>query len=166
MSDPIKPEGVRVRPATRYDLPEIIRMLADDQLGQHRERYIDSLPQPYYDAFERIERDPHAELIVAEVNGAVAATLHLNFLTYLSHGGGTRAQIEAVRVDRLLRDRGLGERRLKWAIERSESKGCHLVQLTTNVARLDAQRFYKRLGFVPSHIGMKLDLTSQEETAP
>jgi hypothetical protein len=33
-----------------------------------------------------------------------------------------------------------------------------LIQLTTNKVRVDAQRFYQRLGFTPSHIGMKLVL--------
>jgi hypothetical protein len=32
------------------------------------------------------------------------------------------------------------------------------VQLTTNAARTDAQRFYKSLGFEASHVGMKLKL--------
>jgi hypothetical protein len=33
-----------------------------------------------------------------------------------------------------------------------------LVQLTTDKSRLDAHRFYRRLGFVASHEGMKLAL--------
>ena len=38
-------------------------------------------------------------------------------------------------------------------------RGCRLVQLTTNNGRTDAQRFYERLGFRATHVGMKLDLT-------
>ena len=30
-----------------------------------------------------------------------------------------------------------------------------LVQLTSDAARVDAHRFYERLGFVPSHVGFK-----------
>ena len=37
-------------------------------------------------------------------------------------------------------------------------RGCALVQLTTDKARTDAHRFYRRLGFVASHEGMKLAL--------
>ena len=32
------------------------------------------------------------------------------------------------------------------------------MQLTTDSSRGDAQRFYERLGFEASHLGMKLDL--------
>jgi GNAT superfamily N-acetyltransferase len=44
------------------------------------------------------------------------------------------------------------------AIERARSRGCGIVQLTTNKARDDARRFYERLGFNATHEGMKLML--------
>jgi GNAT superfamily N-acetyltransferase len=44
------------------------------------------------------------------------------------------------------------------AVERARAAGCRLIQLTTDRARADAHRFYERLGFVPSHVGMKLAL--------
>ena len=148
-----------VRRATRADLPAIVRLLADDPLGRARECYAEPLPASYYAAFARIDADPAHELVVAEVAGEVAGTLQLSLLPYLTYQGGTRAQIEAVRVDRRFRGHGLGQRLITWAIERAREAGCHLVQLTTNASREDARRFYTRLGFVPSHIGMKLDLT-------
>src|SRR5687767_4475045 len=53
------------RQATREDLPEIVRMLADDFLGETRERYESPLPESYVKAFEEIEADKNNELIVA-----------------------------------------------------------------------------------------------------
>jgi GNAT superfamily N-acetyltransferase len=47
---------------------------------------------------------------------------------------------------------------MRHAIDRARAAGCGLVQLTTDRSRTDAHRFYERLGFVPSHVGMKLDL--------
>ena len=47
---------------------------------------------------------------------------------------------------------------MEWVIERARERNCRLVQLTTNRARVDAQRFYEQLGFTPSHVGMKLHL--------
>jgi GNAT superfamily N-acetyltransferase len=64
-----------------------------------------------------------------------------------------------VRVAEAYRSRGIGGQLFAWAIERARQLGCHVVQLTTNASRADAQRFYTRLGFTPSHVGMKLDLT-------
>lgn len=45
-----------------------------------------------------------------------------------------------------------------WAIEESRRLGVDLVQLTSDRTRTDAHRFYERLGFVPSHLGFKLQL--------
>ena len=44
------------------------------------------------------------------------------------------------------------------AIDRARADGCTLVQLTTDKRRGDAHRFYERLGFEASHVGMKLAL--------
>jgi ribosomal protein S18 acetylase RimI-like enzyme len=80
------------------------------------------------------------------------------FLPSLSYQGGLRAQIESVRVDRKYQNQGIGSRMMKWAIERAKARGAHLVQLTTHKSREDAHRFYDRLGFKGSHLGMKLNL--------
>jgi GNAT superfamily N-acetyltransferase len=66
--------------------------------------------------------------------------------------------VEAVRVHHDLRSSGIGTALMQWAIARARERGCWRVELTTNVARIDAHRFYERLGFRRSHIGMKLPL--------
>jgi ribosomal protein S18 acetylase RimI-like enzyme len=40
----------------------------------------------------------------------------------------------------------------------ARERGCDIMQLTTNKARKDAQRFYEALGFTKSHEGMKVKL--------
>ncbi len=149
---------VEFRAARRDDLPSIVRMLAEDELGSQRERYEEPLPESYFKAFERIEQDPNHELIVAELNGEVVGTLHLMFLPSISFQGGLRAQVESVRVDGKVRGRGIGSEMMEWAIERAKERGAHLVQLTSHKSRVDAHRFYERLGFEGSHLGMKLSL--------
>lgn len=148
--------GFRI--ARREDVASIVRMLADDELGSKREQYEEPLSDSYLAAFEQIDIDPNHELIVAESNGEVVGTLHLMFLPSLSYQGGLRAQIESVRVDRKCQNQGIGSRMMKWAIERAKARGAHLVQLTTHKSREDAHRFYDRLGFKGSHLGMKLNL--------
>lgn len=150
--------GVVFRPATRADLPSIVRMLADDDLGSRRERFEEPLPESYFEAFEQIDSDPNHELIVAELDGEVIGTLHIMFLPSISYQGGLRAQVESVRVEEKYRGRGIGREMMKWAIEKARARGAHLVQLTTHKSREDAHRFYERLGFEKSHVGMKLSL--------
>lgn len=88
----------------------------------------------------------------------VVGTLQLSFLPRLARRGALRGQIEAVRVHGSYRGRGLGAAMITWAIDEGRRRGCALMQLTTDKSRVDAHRFYLRLGFVASHEGLKLSL--------
>ena len=130
-------------------------MLADDPLGARREQPGDPA---YLAAFTALAADPRQLLVVAEQDGAPVGTLQLTFIPGLSRRGATRAQIEAVRVRADRRGSGLGRELVRWAIDTARERGCVLVQLTTDNSRTDAHRFYERLGFQASHVGMKLPL--------
>jgi ribosomal protein S18 acetylase RimI-like enzyme len=155
-----------IRRATAADLPAIVAMLADDELGRQREQLSDPLPAAYLTAFAAIDRDPQHELIVGTFAGATICTLHLTCLPSLSFQGGTRAQIESVRVAQPYRGQGIGSVLFQWAIARARARGCHMIQLTTAAQRTAAQRFYTRLGFSASHVGMKLFLSAAPISAP
>jgi ribosomal protein S18 acetylase RimI-like enzyme len=150
--------NLKFRQATQADLPEIVRMLADDFLGAKRERYENPLPESYVKAFEEIEADKNNELIVAELDGAVIGTLQITFTPSISFQGGKRATVESVRVDAQFRGQGIGRELMLWAINRAREENCVAMQLTTNADRTDAHRFYENLGFTKSHLGMKLYL--------
>jgi len=151
---------VNFRLAEPQDLAAVIQLLADDALGMSREDVPpsthDQPAQVYLDAFADIQRDARNELIVAELGGEVVGCLQLTYIPGLSRRGAERGQIESVRVKRDLRGHGLGQKLFQWAIERARDKNCALVQLTTDAARTEAHAFYQRLGFTPSHTGMKL----------
>ena len=147
------------RVAAYADVSSIIRLLADDELGSLREKFENPIPKSYYSAFELIDKDPNHELIVAELDGEVIGTLHIMFLSSLSFQGGLRAQVESVRVDRHHLNQGIGSEMMKWAIQRAKDRNAQIVQLTTHKSRADAHRFYERLGFKGTHLGMKLSLT-------
>jgi GNAT superfamily N-acetyltransferase len=147
--------GVVLRRAAAADLPAIVALLADDPLGATREG---ADPAPYEAAFAAVDADPAHLLVVADDDGAAVGTLQLSFLPGLSRGGALRAQVEGVRVAASGRGRGLGEAMLRWCADEARRRGAVLVQLTTDSRRPDAHRFYERLGFVASHVGMKLEL--------
>ena len=146
---------VHVRAARRDDVPAIVRLLADDTLGASREQPADPLPQAYWDAFDAISAQRGNELLVAEANGDVVGCLQLTVIPGLSRMGAKRAQIEGVRVSSKHRGRRIGEALVGAATDRARTLGCVLVQLTTDRRRVDAHRFYERLGFESTHIGMK-----------
>ena len=145
------------RKSKEGDIPSIVKMLADDELGSKREDYKVPLPKSYTDAFQNILQDKNQELIILEnFNKEIIGTLQLTFIPYLTYRGGLRAQIEAVRVQKKFRGKGFGRKICKWAIKRSIDNGAHLVQLTVDKNRPGAIKFYKALGFRDSHAGMKI----------
>ena len=80
--------------------------------------------------------------------------LQLCILPGLSSQGASRGLIEDVRVASHCRSRGIGEQMVQWAVAEARAQGCRLVELLTHHTRVDAQRFYERLGFARSHVGM------------
>jgi GNAT superfamily N-acetyltransferase len=173
--------GLIVREARRADLATIVSLIAADAIREVREtvpagppnspadpaRYLsdavdDGLETGYVAAFEEITADPHTLLLVGELptrDGAeVVATCQLTFLRHLMYKGGLVAQVEAVRTAAHRRGQGIGTALMDWVIAESRRRGAVRLQLTSNRARVDAHRFYERLGFKASHVGMKLFL--------
>lgn len=118
-----------------------------------------SLTHPRYRAaFDEISADPNHRLIVVESNGEIVGTLQISFLPGLPRFGMRRSILENVHIRTDQRGNGLGSQMVQWAIERCREAGCGIVQLTSNKIRLDAHRFYRKLGFEQTHEGFKLML--------
>jgi GNAT superfamily N-acetyltransferase len=149
---------ISFRRARETDLPAIVAMLADDELGRQREDTSHPLAECYRSAFKALDTDPNQFLAVVTEDEVVVGTLQLTFIPGLSRKGAWRGQIEAVRIAGHRRGGGFGRQMFEWAIAQCRERGCNLVQLTTDRDRLDAHRFYEQLGFTASHIGYKLAL--------
>lgn len=162
--------GFRVVVATAAHVPAIVRLLADDPIAAGRES--DPAQPGYAAAYAEIADDPR-QLLVALLAPTVASaavgpspfgpdqvvgTLQLTFVPGLSRGGATRMIIEAVRVAAAARGSGVGSELMRWALDYGRGRGAAMAQLTTDQRREDAHRFYRRLGFQGTHVGMKLAL--------
>ena len=150
--------SVLVRRATRDDLHAIIRLLSDDPISVGRGDVANEEDEnAYAAALERIVNDPANELLVAvDPAGAVVGTLQLTVIPGMARRGSTRLLVEAVRVASTERSSGIGSALMRWVIEQAAIElEASLVQLTSDAARADAHRFYRRLGFVDSHVGFK-----------
>jgi len=146
---------IHVRKMQNADLPRVLQLLADDELGQLRETLQRGPHDDYWRAFTAIDADPNQYLAVFEKNDNIIGCLQISFIPGLSRRGALRGQIESVRVAANVRGNGYGTLMLTWAIEKCREQGCSLVQLTSDKTRKGAQRFYQELGFVPSHEGFK-----------
>jgi ribosomal protein S18 acetylase RimI-like enzyme len=146
-----------LREARREDIRRIVEMLADDDVARGREDLSGDMAA-YHAAFDAIAADSNNTLYVWDHKGTAMGCLQLTFIPGMSYGGSWIAKVEGVRVDRSLRGLGIGEQMIDTIVAKSRARGCKQLQLTTNKQRIDAQRFYRRLGFEASHEGMKLDL--------
>lgn len=146
---------ITFRPARREDLPAVVALLADDDVNGHREAITDPLAAGYIKAFNAIEADADNLLFVGEQDGVVVATAQLTFVPTLVAQGATRAIVEGVRVSSKLRSLGIGEKLLAFCEDVSRERGCRTLQLTTSMARVNAHRFYDRIGYEHSHKGFK-----------
>ncbi len=137
-------------------LPDIVDMLADDMLGSARENTKNL--ENYQKTFTEISADKNNFLVVVEFENKIIATCHLTLMPSLTMQGAKRMNIEAVRVHKDFTNKKIGSWMIEKAIEFAKNNDVKIVRLTTNKKRLDAHRFYERLGFQKTHEGMKLNV--------
>jgi len=151
-------ESLIIRSARADDLPHIVALFAADELGGHGDTTDPAAADDYLRAFEAISASPNDSLYIAELDGEVVGTFQTTLTATLSGRGATNMTIEAVQTRSDLRGRGIGAAMIRFAIDLAREAGARQVQLTSNAVRVDAHRFYERLGFQKSHVGFKMRL--------
>ncbi|MCC2609567.1 GNAT family N-acetyltransferase [Rhizobium petrolearium] len=149
---------VTIRRARDADLHQLIAIFAADDIGGHGDTTDEGAFEDYLRAFYVIDASQNEQLFVAEFGGEVVGTFQIVFNRTLTARGSLSMIIEAVQTRTDMRGRGIGAQMIAYAIEEAKRRDCRLVQLTSNMARTDAHRFYERLGFVKSHFGFKMKL--------
>lgn len=152
---------INIRPVARRDLDALVALYRDDVLGRSRESDDPDDGGIYAEAFDRVASDPSTCVFVAERNGAIIGTFQLTITPGISRRGVVRATIESVRTRADLRGQGVGAHMMVHAIDEARRRGAHVVQLTSDLSRDGAHRFYERLGFARTHAGFKLQLTAR-----
>lgn len=139
-------------------MPAISRLYAEGSLDRARGAHELGGSGALERALDAIQADPNNHIYVAELEGRVVGTIQLTFIRQLSYGGGLVAQVESVFVGAERRSRGVGAAMMEFARREAERRGAFRIQLTSNLQRERAHRFYERLGYRATHQGMKLYL--------
>lgn len=142
-----------LRDALPSDLDDLVELLMGGRLAGDYDGPAHGAA--YLDALREIDERDDSYLLVAELGGHVVGMVQLFTFRHFQHRGGRCAEIESLRVAENVRGRGIGSRILSHAVERARELGCYRIQLTSNTARTDAQRFYEAHRFVASHHGFK-----------
>jgi len=149
-------ETFRVQRAARADIPEVVSLLSDDEIGRSREVEESARYEAAYDVVAR-DRSQHLA-VVRDRTGRIVGTMQLTVIPGLSRGGATRLQIEGLRVAADRRSRGLGTAMLEWAHDYGRARGAALAQVATDEVRTRARAFYARLGYDTKDVGLKRPL--------
>lgn len=149
---------ITFRDARKDDLQTLVALLADDDIAEGREQAKGDLLPAYSAAFDDMAKSPDNRILVAEQDGDIIGSLQIVYVPGLSRQGAKRAIVESVRVSSKARGQNIGTLLMKEAIAQAKAAGCKLVQLTSDKRRTRAHLFYRRLGFIQSHEGFKLDL--------
>ena len=134
---------MQIRPATEADIHSVLTLYA--QLEP--DRRINVPMSRAVELFRKIESYPNYHLYVAERDGAVVGTFSLAILDNLAHFAANTGLIEDVVVDEALRRTGIGREMMRYAMELCRQNACYKVNLSSNLNREDAHRFYESLGF-------------------
>ena len=143
------------RRAVEADLPFIVKLLTEDAVRVTDDKPDEPFHPRYVTALRELEADPNQMMMLAVLDGETVGTLQLTFIAGIAGLGTKRCLVEAVHIAPAYRSKGLGSQMMQWAIAQARERGCGMVQLTSNKKRLDAHRFYERLGFLKSHEGFK-----------
>jgi GNAT superfamily N-acetyltransferase len=147
-----------IRRARATDLLALIALFAADVVGGHGDTTEEAAYEDYLRAFHVIDASQNEQLFVAELDGSVVGTFQIVFNRTLTGRGSLSMIIEAVQTRADMRGQGIGAAMINFAVDEARRRDCRLVQLTSNMARADAHRFYERLGFAKSHVGFKMKL--------
>jgi GNAT superfamily N-acetyltransferase len=150
-----------IRIARREDVFRIATLImqgAAKQTMTEAEIAVEAADPAYEDAFAAVLASPDNTLFVAEQAGAVIGTFQVTLIPGLVARGRSRAKIESVHVAPEQRGRGIGAVMIGHALAFAREKGAGMAELTSNKSRIDAHRFYVRLGFEQSHEGFKMML--------
>lgn len=142
-----------IRAAGPDDLEAILALTAEDSM-----HYFDE-PAAVTDnqraALAEISADPNQEILVGTIGDRVVCTAQLSWMRVLASDGGLYCQVESVRTATAVRGQGIGQRFMEHVEAEARRRGAARLQLTTNKERVRAHEFYQRLGFAPTHTGMK-----------
>jgi GNAT superfamily N-acetyltransferase len=149
---------IAVREARPEDLEAIIRLHEEDSLGSHGDAWTPDTRPAYEAAFRAIAESRDNVLYVAESDGRVVGTFQLTFIPNLTGRGALRVKVESVKVAAVVRSKGIGAVMMAFAEDEALRRGARLMELSSNKAREDAHRFYRRAGYSQTHEGFKKKL--------
>ncbi len=94
-----------------------------------------------------VSEDARTRLFVCEIDGNAEATVLVSLCTDVMYGDQPFAVVENLVVDKAHRGKGIGQALLRQVEQFCLSRNCSKMMLFSSVIRVDAHRFFERVGF-------------------
>jgi len=140
---------VHIRNATLRDAAEIARLLT--QLGHP------TTPADVEERWPEWEEQGNSALVVGDEESPLLGLCQLH-QTVVLHRPRPVGRITALVVEESRRGTGIGRALVEAAETRMSSSGCGLMEITSNVRRVDAHAFYESLGYEMSSVRLVKNL--------
>ena len=134
---------LHIRPAETEDLADVLALYAQPEFDDGEVLPVEEAARLH----AKFARYPDYTLYVAERDGSIVGSFALLFMDNLGHRGAPSAIVEDVVVDPALQGQKIGEKMMRFAMEKSREKGCYKLMLSSNARRERAHAFYEALGF-------------------
>lgn len=134
---------VHCREASKADLPDVLRLLAQPDLDDGRVLALAEAER----VFDRMARYPDYRIYVAIRDDRIVGTFALLIMDNLAHQGAPSGVIEDVAVDPQWQGQGIGKAMMQYALRLCGEKGCYKLALSSNLKRARAHAFYESLDF-------------------
>lgn len=101
------------------------------------------------------------KVLVAELDGRAIGCLSTSTMTVL-HRPAPVGRISMMVIAEDLRGQGIGAKLVAAAERTLRDKGCQLVEVTSNLRRTDAHRFWERIGYDRTSVRFAKDIFPRE----
>ena len=148
-------KDIRIRKATKSDLPVIGELLAELVNAMDDTEGIDV--GIAFKTCEHLLTDADSHFLVAEIAGTPVGFIHFTIRQTVLHRSPS-AMIDELVVAKEYQGKGVGKQLVLAAMEQCKQIGCCEVEVSTEKTNDKARKFYKRCGFEEKGILFEVDL--------
>lgn len=145
---------IEIVEARKGDLPDILSLYADEDIDAGS-----VLPVGRAEAiFDKMQSYPNYKIYVAKYDDEIVGTFSLSVMDNIAHFGKSSGLIESVVVRKDMRSKGIGRKMIEYAIEICRKNSCYKMNLSSNLKRERAHKFYENLGFKKHGYSFSIEL--------
>ncbi|MBN1413148.1 MAG: GNAT family N-acetyltransferase [Spirochaetales bacterium] len=137
----MKENQVVIEPANIDDLPGILNLYGIENFDKSNVR------SGAERIFNEMKNHPRYSVYVARVDEKIAGTFFLSIKDNQTSEGKAAGLVEDVVVSEEMRLKGIGRKMIQHAMKICSENNCYKMCLSSQLKKIRARKFYKRIGF-------------------